>query len=185
MAKHNRDLGYQAYLHCLAFALIALGLISLGAFLANASPARHELVLLPDSALITLFAGIALLGATRSLHRISLLAGLALIALAGYSLGHNVLAGGSDQGRSLVSGYFRIRSELAIVACLFGLAMLLAVTRQGGDGSARSAACPCSAWRCSRNSPCWEQSMACRASPSGRNPGTSPICSSPCLVPRC
>lgn len=132
MAKHNRDLGYQAYLHCLAFALIALGLISLGAFLANASPARHELVLLPDSALITLFAGIALLGATRSLHRISLLAGLALIALAGYSLGHNVLAGGSDQGRSLVSGYFRIRSELAIVACLFGLAMLLAVTRQGG-----------------------------------------------------
>lgn len=133
MAKHNREICYQAYLHCLAFALMALGVISLGTFLINASPARHELMLLPDSALITQFAGLALLGATRGLRRISLLAGMALIALAGYSLAHNVLAGGSDQGHSLVSGYFRIRSELAIVACLFGLAMVLAVTRQGGS----------------------------------------------------
>ncbi|MDE3735827.1 EAL domain-containing protein [Pseudomonas resinovorans] len=132
MAKHNRELSYQAYLHCLAFALMAQGVISLIFFLTKASPARYELVLVPDSALITLFAGIALLSATRGLHRLSLLASLALITLAGYSLGHNVLAGGSEHGRSLVSGYWRIRSELAIVACLFGLAMLLAVTRQGG-----------------------------------------------------
>ncbi len=132
MAKHNRNIGYQAYLHCLAFALMGLGGISLGAFLAEASPARYELVLVPDSALITLLAGAAVLSATRGLRRLSLLAGLALIVLAGYSLGHNVLAGGSDHGRSLVSGYWRVRNELAIVACLFGLAMLLAVTRQGG-----------------------------------------------------
>ncbi|GLZ89121.1 hypothetical protein Pres01_51720 [Metapseudomonas resinovorans] len=132
MAKHNRNLGYQAYLHCLAFALLALGVISLVAFSGRVHPARYELVLLPDSALITLFAGSALLCATRAWRRASWLTGLALIVLAGYSLGHNVLSGGSDQGRSLISGYWRIRSELAIVACLFGLAMLLAVTRQGG-----------------------------------------------------
>lgn len=132
MAQHNRTLIFQAYLHCLAFALITLGCISLAAFFALAGPVRQDLALLPDSALLSLLAGAALLSATRGLHRFSRLAGLALIALAGYSLAHNVLAGGSNQGVSLVSGYWRVRSELAIVACLFGLAMVLAVLHQGG-----------------------------------------------------
>ncbi|MDT4797336.1 Regulator of RpoS [compost metagenome] len=132
MATHNRNVIFQAYLHCLAFALTALGGVSLAAFLALARPARQDLVLMPDSAILTLCAGATLLAAARGLHKRSLLAGLALIALAGYHLGHNVLAGGSDHGHSLISGYWRVRSELAIISCLFGLAMILAVTRQGG-----------------------------------------------------
>ncbi|WP_044870289.1 EAL domain-containing protein [Pseudomonas sp. LFM046] len=134
MANHNpnRNLSFQVYLHCLAFALMALGCVSLIAYLFESNPARHELVLLPDSALLTILAGAALLTATRGIRRLSLLASLALLALAGYSLGHNILTGGSEHGRSLISGYWRVRSELAIVACLFGLAMLLAVTRHGG-----------------------------------------------------
>ncbi|WP_271408336.1 EAL domain-containing protein [Pseudomonas sp. Q1-7] len=132
MAKHIRDLAYQAYLHCLALTLIALGGMGLIAFLIQDQPARHELVLLPDSALLSLVAGVALFGATHGMRRLALLTGLLLIVLSGYSLSHNVLAGGSDQGHSLLSGHWRVQSEKAIVGCLFGLAMLLAVTRHGG-----------------------------------------------------
>ncbi|AOE86379.1 EAL domain-containing protein [Pseudomonas sp. TCU-HL1] len=132
MATYHRHFSFQAFLHCLAFALLALGGISLIAFAIPTNPARHELVLLPDTALLTLLAGTALLSATHGLRRLPLLTGLALIVFAGYSLGHNVLAGGSDHGRSLISSYWRIRSELAIVGGLFGLAVILAATRQGG-----------------------------------------------------
>ncbi|AOE83179.1 EAL domain-containing protein [Pseudomonas sp. TCU-HL1] len=132
MTDPTRNLVSQAYLHGLAFALIAMGGINLMAFLGLDNPANHGLVLLPDSALFNLFAGVALLAATRGLRKLVLVAGLALIGLAGYSLGHNVLAGGSDQGLSLVTGAQRVGNELATIVCMLGLALPLSITRRSG-----------------------------------------------------
>jgi len=45
----------QGYLHLLSFALAAMGIISLVGFLQITQPDRHNVVLLPDSALTAIF----------------------------------------------------------------------------------------------------------------------------------
>ncbi|WP_375739671.1 EAL domain-containing protein [Pseudomonas boanensis] len=131
-ASATRSVVSQAYLHCLAFVLMALGGIGLMAVPFFDNPGRQDLVLLPDSALLAGLAGFSLLAATRGRRNPCLIGSLLVLGLAGYSLAHNILAGGNDQGSSLVSGYWRIRNELASIACLFGLALLFSAIRQGG-----------------------------------------------------
>nr|WP_256674823.1 PAS domain S-box protein [Pseudomonas sp. ALS1131] len=121
----TRYLIAEAYLHVLAFALLGLGLVSLLGFLAFDQPSRHSVVLLPDSALLALLAGALLLAATRRAWRSLLLCAVLLAGLTLYTLVHNHLAGGSDQGQSLVSGFQRIRSGPALVLLATAVAICL------------------------------------------------------------
>ncbi|MGQ7958332.1 PAS domain S-box protein [Pseudomonas sp. SP16.1] len=119
-----RHLIVQAYLHCLAFALIAMGVISLVGYLQIEHPTRHATVLLPDSALVSLLLGLVLLASARALRPLNLILAAPLLALALYSLAHNHLAGGADLGTSLVTGFLRVRSSLALIALCITLAFL-------------------------------------------------------------
>jgi PAS domain S-box-containing protein len=121
----TRYLIAEAYLHVLAFALLGLGLVSLLGFLALDQPSRHSVVLLPDSALLALLAGALLLAATRRAWRSLLLCAVLLAGLTLYTLAHNHLAGGSDQGQSLVSGFLRMRSGLALILLAIAAAICL------------------------------------------------------------
>ncbi|MGA4532059.1 PAS domain S-box protein [Ectopseudomonas chengduensis] len=121
----TRYLIAEAYLHVLAFALLGLGLVSLLGFLAFDQPSRHSVVLLPDSALLALLAGALLLAATRRAWRSLLLCAMLLAGLTLYTIVHNYLAGGSDQGSSLVSGFLRMRSGPALVLLATAVAICL------------------------------------------------------------
>lgn len=121
----TRYLIAEAYLHVLAFALLGLGLVSLLGFLALDQPSRHSVVMLSDSALLALLAGALLLGATRRAWRSLLLCAVLLAGLTLYTLVHNHLAGGSDQGQSLVSGFLRMRSGLALILLAIAAAICL------------------------------------------------------------
>ena len=119
-----RHLIIQAYLHCLAFALIAMGVVSLLGYLQIEHPTRHSTVLLPDSALVSLLLGLVLLTTARALRPLSLILATPLLALALYSLVHNYVAGSADNGTSLVTGFLRVRSALAVSTLALTLAML-------------------------------------------------------------
>lgn len=119
-----RHLIIQAYLHCLAFALIAMGVISLLGYLQIEHPTRHAIVLLPDSALMSLLLGVLLLATARAPRPLHPVLAVPLVALALYSLAHNYLAGGADLSSSLVTGFLRIRSSLALATLAITLAML-------------------------------------------------------------
>lgn len=119
-----RQLALQAYLHVVAFALLAMGGIGLAGYLQLAHPSRHAVVLLPDSTLAVLLLGLCLLATLRGWRRLGLAAAGLLLALCGYSLAHNLWAGGADQGVSLLSGFLRMRSALALVLMLLALALL-------------------------------------------------------------
>jgi len=121
----TRYLIAEAYLHMLAFALLGLGLVSLLGFLAVDQPSRHSVVLLPDSGLLALLAGALLLAAIRRAWRSLLLCTMLLAGLTLYTVAHNHLAGGSDQGSSLVSGFLRMRSGLALVLLAIAIAICL------------------------------------------------------------
>jgi hypothetical protein len=121
----TRHLIAEAYLNVLAFALVSMGLVSLIGFFLVDEPSRHSVVLLPDSALLSLFTGVLLLAATRRAWRSLLLSATLLTALTVYTLIHNYLAGGSDQGQSLVSGFLRVRSSLALILLAVAAAIFL------------------------------------------------------------
>jgi len=115
----------QAYLHTLAFALMTMGGMALLGYLQLEQPTRHNVVLLPDSALTTLVMGLLLLGAARRNQAVAWVAASFLWSITLYTLVHNYWAGGNDQGVSLISGFLRIRSALAIVIGLAALAILV------------------------------------------------------------
>lgn len=121
----TRYLIAEAYLHMLAFALLGLGMVSLLGFLAIDQPSRHSVVLLPDSALLALLIGALLLAAIRRAWRSLLQCAALLAGLTLYTVVHNHLAGGSDQGSSLVSGFLRMRSGLALVLSVTAIAICL------------------------------------------------------------
>lgn len=121
----TRDLIVEAYLHMLGYALLGLGLVSLIGFALIEQPTRHNVVLLPDSAILAALAGTLLLAVIRGSWRLQLLAMLAVAFLAVYTLVHNHIAGGDDQGRSLMTGFLRMRSGLALVVLLVTSAICL------------------------------------------------------------
>lgn len=122
---NTRHLVVEAYLHVLAFAMLGLGAISLGGYLLLDQVDPHSVVLLPDSALMSMLMGGLILAATRqAINVLKLLASL-LCALALYSLLHNQLAGGAEVGQSLISGFMRMRSPLALTMLIATLALCL------------------------------------------------------------
>jgi PAS domain S-box-containing protein len=111
----TRYLIAEAYLHVLAFALIGIGVAGLLGFSTIEQPTPHKVVLLPDSALMAVLMGGLLLAAT---HQATRLLGLFATLLGGvvlYTLAHNQLAGGADNGQSWLSGFLRMRSGLALI----------------------------------------------------------------------
>ena len=132
----TRHLIVEAYLHVLAFAMFGMGAISLLGYLQIDQPTRHNVILLPDSAIMAMLMGGLILAATRqAMGALKLLAGL-LFALCLYSLLHNQLAGGEDMGRSWLSGFLRMRSLLASIMLLATLGLCLS----GGPPLARRGA---------------------------------------------
>jgi diguanylate cyclase (GGDEF)-like protein/PAS domain S-box-containing protein len=120
----TRHLSYQAFLHVQGFAMLGMGSISLCGYLLAETPNAFSLVLLPDSALAVLLLGLGLLGcANRRNQLCQLFAGLVL-GIGLYSLSHNLLLTDSQQGRSLISGFLRIRSPTALLFCLLALGLL-------------------------------------------------------------
>jgi hypothetical protein len=131
-------LARQAYLHTVAFVLLAMGGIGLIGYLQLAQPSRHAVILLPDSALAVLLLGLCLLATLRGRRRLCLTAAALVLALGSYSLGHNFWAGGADQGTSLLSGFLRMRSTLALIVGLLALAMLGSLFGPLGKGFSRA-----------------------------------------------
>ncbi|MCO6057990.1 PAS domain S-box protein [Pseudomonas sp. MOB-449] len=119
----TRQIASEAFLYVLAFALLAMGLISLLGYLSLEQPSVLHVVLLPDSALLSMLLGALLLAAIH--RRLRLFTGLLLmlLALSLYTLIHNLLAGGSDVGRSLISGFMRARSPLALAVLVISLSI--------------------------------------------------------------
>ncbi|HUE93495.1 PAS domain S-box protein [Pseudomonas sp.] len=134
---HTRHLIVAAYLHVLAFAMLGLGAISLIGYLLLEQPTRHNVVLLPDSALMSVLMGGLILAATRQAMAARQLLAALLVALTLYSLLHNLLAGGENIGQSWLSGFLRMRSGLAVSMLLATLALYLS----GGARLARRVAC--------------------------------------------
>lgn len=122
---HPRHLIAAAYLHVLAFAMLGMGAISLIGYLLLEQPTRHSVVLLPDSALMSVLMGGLILAATRQATQARNLLATLLIALTLYSLLHNLLAGGADIDQSWLSGFLRMRSSLALSMLLATLALYL------------------------------------------------------------
>ncbi|MGH8435473.1 MAG: PAS domain S-box protein, partial [Pseudomonas sp.] len=122
----TRHIIFQAYLHILAFALLVLGSIGLLDYLLSDDLNRYNMVLLPDSSLVSVLLGIGLLSAARNLHRLRLLAVALLLSICLYTLLHNLLVADPESGRSLISGFLRMHSALAILSSLLALAILSA-----------------------------------------------------------
>jgi len=111
----TRYLIAEAYLHVLAFALIGMGVAGLLGFSTIEQPTPHKVVLLPDSALMAVLMGSLLLAATRQATQLLALFSALLGGVALYTLAHNQLAGGADNGQSWLSGFLRMRSGLALI----------------------------------------------------------------------
>lgn len=121
----TRQLIIEAYLHVLAFALLAMGLISLVGYLGLDEPTVHTVVLLPDSAIMSALLGGLLLCAVRRAWRPLWLFVALLVGCTLYTLVHNHLEGGSDGGRSLLTGFMRMRSALVATLLVSAIAICL------------------------------------------------------------
>ena len=126
----SRHIICQAYLHTLAFALLVMGGSTFLAYLLAAAPSIHTLLVLPDGSMLALLSGLLLLSAARN-ARILFWGSAALLgAMCLYTLGHNILAGGADHGVSLVSGFLRVRSAMAMAFLLLILGVVLSRRQQ-------------------------------------------------------
>src|SRR5690606_35776803 len=121
-----RSMIAQSYLLILAFCLTVLGLFGVTDFLLRPEPTLYSVLLLPDSSLMVLFCGLMLCGTC--LQRLWLWQGSALLALllCLQLLLHNLLAGGPEQGTSLLTGFSRPRSLAAVLIGLSVVGLLLA-----------------------------------------------------------
>lgn len=129
----TRDLIIESYLLITVFALFCLGIFSLFDYAGSQSVSAQSVVLLPDSALCAVLMSGFLLSVIRQSRALVILFVLPLMALCLYSLLHNYWAGGAEIGHSWVSGFLRMRSELAFT----GMAVILAALMSSGGGLAR------------------------------------------------
>jgi len=122
----SRHIIFQAYLHTLSFALMVMGASVVLAYLGTANPSVHTLLVLPDGALLAVLSGLLLLSAARDARGLLWGSAALLAALCVYTLGHNLIAGGADQGVSLISNFLRVRSTMAGAFLLLLAGLLLA-----------------------------------------------------------
>lgn len=114
----------QAYLFMLGCGLVMLGFFAGGDYLLQREPSLATVLLLPDSALLAVLVGTMLLGCLAPSMWWRVLPAIAVVALCSYSLVHSWLAGGDNQGVSLLSGFLRIRTGLAATMLFPALALL-------------------------------------------------------------
>ena len=122
----NRYVVAQIYIHLVAFTLVAFSVIGLIGFLLIDPSSRLKVEYLSDAPLAALLIAAGLLGAAHNRHRLSgVFAGL-LIALCVYNVGHNLISSSMESGISWVSGLHLMRSPLAVLLTLIGLAIAFA-----------------------------------------------------------
>lgn len=114
----------QTFLFMLGCGLVMLGLFAGVDFLMQREPSLASVMLLPDSALLAALLGVMLLGCLSRSTWLRVLPALGVATLCLYSLLHSWLAGGEDQGVSILSGFLRMRDGLATVMLLPALALL-------------------------------------------------------------
>lgn len=115
----------QAYVFMLGCGLVMLGLFAGTDFFLQAEPSLASVLLLPDSALLSIFLGTMMLGSLNRSVWWRLLPALGVCALCFYSLLHSWLAGGENQSVSAISGFLRMRDSLAVIMLLPALALML------------------------------------------------------------
>lgn len=115
----------QTYLFMLGCGLVMLGLFAGTDFLLQESPSLASVMLLPDSALLAILMGATLLACLLRRGWLRAVPALGVAILCAYSLLHSYLAGGEDQGVSVLSGFVRMRDGFAAVMLLPALALLV------------------------------------------------------------
>ena len=128
----------QTYVFMLGCGLVMLGIFSGVDFFLQTDPGLASVLLLPDSALLSILLGAMLLGSLSRSVWWRLLPASGVAALCVYSLLHSWLAGGEDQGVSAISGFLRMRDSLALIMLLPALAQM--ATNRPGRWAARAVA---------------------------------------------
>ncbi|MEX6504437.1 PAS domain S-box protein [Pseudomonas zhanjiangensis] len=123
MNTSTRSLIAISYLYALTFALLGLSILALLGFYSTEQPSPYNVVMLPDSALGFLFAGLCLLGATRGLRRLCLSSAGLLLGLGLYSLVHNAWDAKDGLGLSLLSSFMRITDGQALLYCMLAVGL--------------------------------------------------------------
>lgn len=121
-----RFIASQAFLFLFACALTGLGSASLLHYLTQNAAQLHTVQVLPDSALSVLLVGTLVIAGLLQQRWLLRICGMLAVGLSLYSASHNLLAGGADQGLSLISGFSRSRTSWAVISALFAIAIMLA-----------------------------------------------------------
>jgi hypothetical protein len=128
----------QAYVFMLGCGLVMLGIFSGVDFFLQTDPGLTSVLLLPDTALLSILFGATLLGSLSRSAWWRLLPASGVAALCVYTLLHSWLAGGEGQGVSAISGFLRMRDSLAVIMLLPALALM--ATNRPGKWAARTVA---------------------------------------------
>jgi diguanylate cyclase (GGDEF)-like protein/PAS domain S-box-containing protein len=135
----NRHVIAQIYIHLVAFALIAFCAIGLIGFLFIDPASRLKVEHISDISLAGLLIAAGLLSVAHNRPTLSAVFGTLLMVLSLYSVGHNLAAPSLVPEVSWISGLLRMRSPLAAVLSLVGLALFLA--HRGAPGRWFSQGC--------------------------------------------
>ncbi len=124
MDIRTRHMIYQAFLHIQACAMLALGVISLSGYILLPMPSAAQIVLLPDAALAAILLGVGLFGCIYQQPHLARYALTLLLGVGAYTLIHTFLFPSGEPGYSVLSGFRRMRSPLALAFCLIAIGLL-------------------------------------------------------------
>ncbi len=116
----------QIYIHLVAFALTAFSLVGLYGLLFISLTSRLKVQNLSDVAVAGLLVAAGLLSAAHHRHRLSALFAGLLVMLSVYTVVHNLAVPSLEGGISWLTGLLRMRSPLAVVLGIIGMAMACA-----------------------------------------------------------
>lgn len=121
MELNNRDLALQASLLIMLAGCLLMGLGGLLLDLFPRFPVPPQLDISLDGSLAILMIGGGLTGVVRGSRCCRVAALLGMLVFAGYSLGHNLLAGADDDGLSWLTGRPRLNTTPALLTLLVAL----------------------------------------------------------------
>ncbi|MDI5892338.1 putative bifunctional diguanylate cyclase/phosphodiesterase [Halomonas rhizosphaerae] len=130
MDLNNRDLALQAILLILLAGSLLMGLGGLLLDLFPRFPMPPQLDISLDGSLAILMIGGGLTGVVRGNRCCRVAALLGMLALGGYSLGHNLLAGAEDDGLSWLTGRRRLHTTPALLTLLVALCCAVGIASE-------------------------------------------------------